>query len=154
MIFLHHPGKAETAKDYRGSSDLKPAIDTGYKLTNSGDGKLDRLYLKAFKARFSRQQREMVLLYTENDGKARFARDERPTAVAETNEQILTRLLEQNPGILTSAFVREAMTRGVTQRRAREYVETGPNCGKILVDEGPHNKKYLRLAPRTPEPVQ
>jgi hypothetical protein len=52
VIVLHHSGKGESARDYRGSSDIKAAIDVGYLLTNMGDGGLDRLRLKAFKTRF------------------------------------------------------------------------------------------------------
>jgi hypothetical protein len=33
VIVLHHTGKAETAKQYRGSSDIKAAVDTAYLLS-------------------------------------------------------------------------------------------------------------------------
>ena len=153
VIFLHHPGKSETSQEYRGSSDLKPAIDTGYKLTNSGDGKLDRLYLKAFKARFSKQRREMVLLYTENDGRASFVSDERPTAIHETVTQQLRNLLEQNPGSTVSEFEKAAMAKGITQIRARNYLKDGVACGMIIRGDGPHNKKYHHLTPQQPGSV-
>ena len=82
VIFLHHPGKADTARQYRGSSDLKGAIDTGFTLANTGEVKLERLLLKAFKVRFATQTRELALDYAaEEHGVAFFKTDERPTAV-------------------------------------------------------------------------
>ena len=54
VVLLHHIGKSETSRDYRGSSDYKASIDIGYKLTNLGDGaRLSTLELKPFKQRFS-----------------------------------------------------------------------------------------------------
>jgi RecA-family ATPase len=34
ILILHHSGKSESSKTYRGSSDLKAAIDSGYVLVN------------------------------------------------------------------------------------------------------------------------
>lgn len=54
VVLLHHVGKSETSRDYRGSSDYKASIDIGYKLTNLGDGaRLSALDLRPFKQRFS-----------------------------------------------------------------------------------------------------
>lgn len=53
IIVLHHSGKGETSKDYRGSSDIPGAIDSGYRVSNqSGDlGLLLRVEMKAWKMR-------------------------------------------------------------------------------------------------------
>ena len=55
MLVLHHMGKAEGSKEYRGSSDIKASVDTAYSLTRlSGDaGRIDRLLLKYFKGRLA-----------------------------------------------------------------------------------------------------
>ena len=136
VLFLHHPGKAESAREYRGSSDLKPAIDAGYIMHNSGDGILERLHLKLFKPRFLAQKRELLLVY--RDGW--FVSDDRPTAVQESNAKILTRLLAANPGIGTEDFKRAAQTKGVTQTRARQFLDDGVHCGTIQRETGRHNR--------------
>src|SRR5205814_3815480 len=48
---LHHTGKAETAKIYRGSSDIKAAVDTAYLLESPDKEQrtLGRLSLRCFK---------------------------------------------------------------------------------------------------------
>src|SRR5205823_6133140 len=54
VITLHHSGKSDAAKDYRGSSDIKASIDVGYHLTNtSGPSQLGLMRLRAFKTRFT-----------------------------------------------------------------------------------------------------
>ena len=53
IILIHHDGKSETARDFRGSSDFKAAVDQAFHVSNIGpDGKLDRLTLRVFKSRF------------------------------------------------------------------------------------------------------
>ena len=130
VIILGHPGKSETAQDYRGSSDIKPA---GYKMTNTGDGKLDRILLKAFKARFSQQRREMVLIYAHDPatGLDKFVVDDRPQAVAESYKQVLTNLLQQNPNILKTAFEREAVAKAIALVQVRQWVDTGIAAGRF-----------------------
>jgi hypothetical protein len=53
VLVLHHSGKGETTKDFRGSSDIKASIDTGWHLSNFGEGRLERLRLRAWKCRFA-----------------------------------------------------------------------------------------------------
>jgi hypothetical protein len=142
VIFLCHPGKSESSQDYRGSSDLEPAVDALYKLTNSGDTWLERLYLKAKKARFAAQKRELVLIY--RDGT--FVADERPVAVQESATQQLTRLLANNPGLTKKEFEALAMQKGLTQRRARQFLNEGVAIGTIIREEGTHHRMFHRLA--------
>src|SRR5439155_927543 len=52
VVLIHHCGKAESSKPYRGSSDLAAGIDLGLHLVNVGDGNtLGKLLLKPFKKR-------------------------------------------------------------------------------------------------------
>jgi AAA domain len=62
VIVLHHTGKAETSQEYRGSSDLKGAIDVGINVQNHGEGELGKILLTPFKSRFA-IGRGMVLEY-------------------------------------------------------------------------------------------
>jgi hypothetical protein len=47
VVFLHHTGKAETAKQFRGSMDFKGAVDAFYYIKASMDSKgyLDQVSL-------------------------------------------------------------------------------------------------------------
>ena len=58
VVVLHHSGKAETAKIYRGSSDIKAAVDTAYHLETVSEesNRLGKLSLKCFKARLARHE--------------------------------------------------------------------------------------------------
>jgi hypothetical protein len=53
LIILHHTGKSESSKRFRGSSDIEAFIDQGWNLaaTNTSDGALDTLTVTPFKTR-------------------------------------------------------------------------------------------------------
>jgi RecA-family ATPase len=55
VIVLHHTGKADTSKQYRGSSDIKAAVDLAYVLESLSepDAGIRSLRLKAFKNRLT-----------------------------------------------------------------------------------------------------
>lgn len=54
VVLLHHSGKSETAKQYRGSSDVKASVDAAYLIRRSDtSGEIDRLDLEPFKGRIS-----------------------------------------------------------------------------------------------------
>lgn len=141
VLLLHHPGKAESSKVYRGSSDLKPAIDSGYTLSNLGEGKLETLRLKSFKIRFLAQKHELVLHYREGG----FVPDERPAAVYETVTEQLKKLLQDLPGTTKTEFENAAHAHGLTRRRARQFVESGVLRNTISTEKGPRNANYYTL---------
>jgi hypothetical protein len=145
VIFLCHPGKSESSQDYRGSSDLEPAVDALYKLTNSGDTWLERLHLKAKKVRFAAQKRDLILIY--RDGT--FVADETPGAPAISVSQQLRDLFVEMQGCKTTEFIRAAKARNIQQHAARNYLINGVATGSVVVEDGPHNAKYHRFADGT-----
>ncbi len=86
VIVLHNTGKAETSKLYRGSSDIKAAVDTAYSLRRADDGsqKLGKLSMTCFKGRLAPGQ-NFGLEFQENSG---FVACERFTP-AKTVEEIV-----------------------------------------------------------------
>ena len=144
VIVLHHSGKGESSKDYRGSSDIKAGLDVGYHLSNLGDfSRLSNLRLRAFKVRIAVLP-EVILHYT-GDG---FEIDGRP--VAKTNEQLLAELLIANPRVIAGEFEELAQKISVSRSGARQFLENGKVSGKIVVEKGPHNKlHHLWAAPIT-----
>lgn len=141
VIVLHHTGKGETTRDYRGSSDLKASIDIGLNLVNMGDGKLDRLRLRPFKTRFT-VDADMILHYADGI----FSSDSRTNAVGRTVTERLGELLQERPGIGATEFESLAGSRGLGRDRARQFLHDGIVTGKVRQEPGPKNAKFHYLA--------
>jgi RecA-family ATPase len=136
IIVLHNSGKADSAKEYRGSSDIKASIDVGYHLANLGDSsQLGTLRLKAFKARFSVQP-EIILNYRAG----RFEIDQR--GAMRTNQEILQQLLMDNARALGKRFEDMAAEKGVARNKARDFLASGIVAGTIRVDKGQRNMRF------------
>jgi hypothetical protein len=97
VVVVHHDGKADTSKDYRGSSDFKASLDEGFHITNlpGPDGRLGTLCLRCYKSRFGFAGE---LLYRYNA--SQFVRDQDPSAPSQTISERLTELLRTNPGMV------------------------------------------------------
>ena len=116
VIVIHHSGKAETAKNYRGSSDIPAAVDVGYHVSNRGESlRLGRMVLRAFKARFAVQP-EVVFTY--HDGI--FSRDARVPSQAHT--KTLQEVLLANPGIGKVQFEKLGLEKAVAREKIRAFV--------------------------------
>jgi hypothetical protein len=137
VIVLHHTGKAETARNYRGSSDIPAVVDVGYLLTNFGEGILERMRLKAFKARFT-VKNELILRYSEGE----FFTDDRPLAAAITVSEQLAELLRSHEGVSASEFRSAAKAKGLPDWRARDFLHSGVAAGTIRTEKGPRNSCF------------
>jgi hypothetical protein len=127
VIGIHHDGKAETARDFRGSSDFKASFDQAFHVSNIGcDSKLDQLKLRCFKSRYGLTD---SLIYHYAAG--RLVRDERHDAPARTLADQLTELLRQNPGVGTKEFEDLATKQGLGRNRARDFLSNG-SMGKVI----------------------
>jgi hypothetical protein len=135
VIFLHHSGKSDSSKDYRGSSDYKAAVDSAYHLANLGDTtRLEVLRLRAFKTRLA-SAAELCFRY--QDGA--FSLDCRGSTASAYD--VLVTLLVQNPGVTASEFENLAFGRGHARDKARNFLSGGANSGTITFKTGPHNRK-------------
>lgn len=134
VLLLHHTGKSETSKDYRGSSDYKASIDIGYKLTSFGDGmRLSMLELKPFKQRFSVKPGVRILY---NDGSFSLSEPEPRKGVTE----MLGDLLKAHPGTTKSDFEQFAADQELGRNRARDFLANGIKGGTVRVETGPRNR--------------
>lgn len=141
VIVIHHDGKADTAKDFRGSSDFKAAVDIAFHVGNFGEnGLLDRVTLRCYKSRFGFGG---SLTYAYADG--RFVRRDAPEATQGVTEQ-LTSLLRTNPGIQASRFEELANQRGLGRNRARSFLDDGVLSRTIRCESGPKNTRRYFLA--------
>ncbi len=137
IILLHHIGKSETAKDYRGSSDYKASIDIGYKLTNLGDpARLSTLELRPFKQRFSVWP---VLHLRYADGT--FCVDQAEGRKTDTDR--LRDLLKENPNSMKSEFEGIAVGKGIGRNRARTFLDAEIRRGTVRIATGSKNRKLL-----------
>jgi len=120
-IVIHHDGKGDSSRDFRGSSDFKANVDQAFHVTNLGpDGLLDRLTLRCFKSRYGLNG---SIVYRYAGGK--FIRDERKDASARSLAEQLTALLRQHPGIGARAFEEKAQKQGLGRQRARDFLANG-----------------------------
>jgi energy-coupling factor transporter ATP-binding protein EcfA2 len=145
VVVLHHIGKSETSKDYRGSSDYKASIDIGYKLTNKGDEtRLEVLELRPFKQRFSVGPLLRILY---RDGVFIIDQPEVSKSVTET----LCDILKANPGCTKSQFEALAAGRNLRRNRARDFLKKGVGRGAVRVERGPNNRELHSWAEKPSE---
>lgn len=136
VVVIHHSGKGESTKEYRGSSDFKAGVDIAYVLTNlsSDPTRLDKIRLEAFKTRF---QVDSKVVVEYRDG--RFEALEAGESASADGR--LSELLRQNPQTLQSDFECIAMKNGATRNMAREFLRRGIKDRSIHVEKGPNNAK-------------
>jgi hypothetical protein len=136
VLVVHHSGKGESTKDFRGSSDIKASIDTGWYLSNLGEGRLDRLRLRAWKCRFAVAP-DLVLTYT--DGQF-IGEDSSPSrSITES----LIDMLKANPGIRGTEFEVRARDKGLGRDRARKFLHEGVKTGSVDRRRGRHNSTFF-----------
>ena len=141
VIVIHHDGKAETSKDYRGSSDFKAAVDQAYHVASFGcDGRLDKLVLRPYK---SRMGAAAEISYEYCGG--RFVRGDATDARQTVNDQ-LTAILRTNPAINSSQFEDLAAGRGIPRAQARAFLADGVRAGFVTRKTGERNSKTYALA--------
>jgi hypothetical protein len=140
-MIVHHDGKGDSSKDYRGSSDFRAALDVGFHVSNVGpDRLLDRLYLRPFKNRFGLTE---SIVYRYADGAMR--REESANAASETVTASLTAILRDNPGVTGEAFERFATGRGIKRGEARTYLRRGVEFEEIVHQKGPRHSTLYAL---------
>jgi hypothetical protein len=138
VLVLHHNGKAETAKDYRGSSDFKASVDVAFHVANtSSDSRLGTLRLRCFKSRFGFSGE---IAYRYENG--RFIREGNSVVPVRTAVERLIELVRENPGITAHEFEHLAMAQEIPQHRARRFLHEGKANGSVCVEIGERNTRY------------
>jgi hypothetical protein len=135
---IHHDGKGESAKDYRGSTDFKAAIDVGYHVSNFGTDGLDRLVLRPFKTRIG-----STVEITYHYAGGRFERQGEYGAGRTMNSRLAT-ILQLNPGVNAERFEALANGKNITRGKARMFLSAGVASGAVRMEHGVKNaKKYF-----------
>jgi hypothetical protein len=139
VVVLHHSGKAETSKVYRGSSDIKAAVDTAYQLQNIGEqsNRLGQLTMKCFKGRLMPGQ-DFGLEFQPGHG---FVASEAAGKI-KTASEIVAEVLSQHPRSTQSKVIDLGRARGCTKSQIRQALKTGP----WRTENGPKNSTLYSLA--------
>ena len=118
VIILHHTGKADSAQEYRGSSDIKAAVDCAYVLqsTSEAGSGIQSARLVPFKNRFSVGQ---PLRLDYSSGRFQVGVDNTPT-----NRETVERIMQENSDASKTDLLKLAQDAGVRRKRAEEIVET------------------------------
>jgi hypothetical protein len=141
VAIIHHDGKSDTAKDFRGSSDYKASLDQAFHVTNIGpDLRLDRIRLRCFKSRFGLCA-ELIYHYAGG----RMVADERTHAPEKVAVDKLTSLLRLNPCVTSTRFESLAVAAGLGRNSARDFINNGVVNGFISRKSGPNRAQRHTL---------
>lgn len=135
---LHHTGKAETSKLYRGSSDIKAAVDTAYLLvrTSQQPEELGDLSMTCFKARLA-PGRNFGMTFRKGQG---FVPCE-AFRFTKTAEQVITEILAANPNSNQETILELAQGLGCTKHQIEKCLKTG----RWRTSAGPKNSILYSL---------
>lgn len=134
VVVIHHTGKGEATKEYRGSSDIKASIDVGYVLSQKKP-LLELLELKPFKSR------EGVL------EPIRISLEGSEFRVAVDMDYLLVEeVLRLNPNINQSRV--SELLPDLSKPRVRRVLALGERKGTFLVIKGAQNALFYSLGTR------
>ena len=125
ILILHHTGKTAGSQEYRGSSDIKAAVDMAYILEAESTfmGGIHRLTLRNFKARYA-PGKNIGLEFVRRRG---FVACEVPEkADAADPMQIVTKIVAANPGSNQSHIVELAQAGGISKHQVEKCLRDGP----------------------------
>jgi AAA domain len=135
VLVIHHSGKSEGSKQYRGSSDIKASVDTALHLASRNPMSIESLVLTPFKQRIggtSPIQIEFRNGSFEQSGPL--------------DRRIVENIVRVKPGSNSSEIVAEARAQGVSKHRAEALLLQGKRDGWLLHRKSEKNatKYFLR----------
>ena len=138
VVILHHTGKADTARQYRGSSDIKAVVDTAYLLTKDSEEpeQLGKLSLSCFKGRLM-PGRNFAFEFHKGEGFVPCGRAPSRKSLLE----VATEVVRLQPGMSQAAIVRNLRERGF----AKGEIERCLKNGTFKQRPGPHNSILYAL---------
>ena len=139
-VVLHNSGKAETAKLYRGSSDIKAAVDTAYLLTSQTPEpqELGKLSMTCFKGRITPGQ-NFGMEFQRGHGFVPCEAFQRARNVTE----VITEILTAEPNCNQKRIVEVGRNMGCSKGQIENCLKTGP----WLKRPGPNHSILYNLPP-------
>jgi KaiC/GvpD/RAD55 family RecA-like ATPase len=139
VIVVHHAGKSEGSKQYRGSSDIKAAVDLAYVVDSLSDPSagISILRVSGFKNRIALPQTLRVEfsggLFQKSGGR-------------QTDREIVEQIIRERSDQSQASLVKLASVGGVAKNRCLQVLEVGEREGWLIVERGRSNQKNYRLA--------
>jgi archaellum biogenesis ATPase FlaH len=127
IIVLHHTGKTATSQEYRGTSDIKAAVDMAYQESEfSLNEGIHLLTLRNFKGRFA-PGKSFGLKFVKRTG---FVAHELPTQpTARDTMQTVIEIAKAHPRSNQSQIVKLAQQTGISKHQVEKCLADGPfNC--------------------------
>jgi hypothetical protein len=123
VLILHHTGKTIGSQEYRGSSDIKAAVDMAYCLEAEMTlaGGIHRLTLRNFKARFA-LGRHLGLEFVPKKG---FIACELPDQPRDAMQTVME-IVNAHPGSNQSQIVALAQQAGISKHQVEGCLKDGP----------------------------
>jgi RecA-family ATPase len=123
VFVLHHTGKTLTSQDYRGSSDIKAAVDMAYCVEPEfKDGCIQRLTLRNFKGRFA-PGRHVGLEFVPKKGFVACKVPDQPSA--RDAMQTVAEIVAAHPGSNQSQIVALAQQAAISKHQVEECLKGG-----------------------------
>jgi hypothetical protein len=138
VVVLHHTGKADSSKQYRGSSDIKAVVDTAYLLERNSDqpDRLGKLSLTCFKGRLM-PGRSFDLEFHKGRG---FVGCQRGSAEKRV-EDAVAESLKSTSGMNQSTIIRKLREQGFSKGE----IERSLKNGAFKKQRGSHNSLLYTL---------
>jgi len=139
LVVLANTGKGENSKHYRGSSDIKAAVDQAFCLESVGDTSegTRTLRLTPFKCRIVPVEPLRIEFHESGfrliEGKSK------------TNRETVEQVIAANPNRTGKEIVSLARAVGVAKNRAEALLMEGAREGWLIVTPGLHNSNLYRL---------
>jgi len=153
ILILHHTGKTASSQEYRGSSDIKAAVDMAYCLESEMTlaGAIHRLTLRNFKARFA-PGRHLGLEFVPKKGFIACEVPDQPTA--RDAMQAVIELVKAHPGSNQSQIVALAQQAAIGKHQVEDCLKDGP----FDRQRGNRNEWLYTVAvdqiPKIPAPIE
>jgi predicted ATP-dependent serine protease len=135
VLVIHHTGKGEHTKEYRGSSDIKASIDVGYLLLNEDPTFLRSLELRTFKSR------EGIL----EPMKIEVTEDGQFISVNDNQREAVERVMREHPGSNTQQIITHA--NGIPENKVQRILNMGLAKHRYRRERGPNRSWCWELVP-------
>lgn len=143
VAVLHHTGKGENARQYRGSSDIKASVDMAYVLEAIGEGgsASSVLRLVPFKCRIAQVP---VMRIDFSEGVFKIA-----GGAVQSNREIVEQVIQDNPN-LSGRQIKDLTQGKIAKNRVDELLSQGVEAGWWCVTPGKNSAKNYSV----PEEVE
>jgi predicted ATP-dependent serine protease len=127
VLVIHHTGKGENTKEYRGSSDIKASVDVAYLLKSNNPTVLHSLELSCFKSR------EGVI----EPLKIEVNEDNQFVSVQDSQREMVETVMRDHPRSNTQQVVR--LSNGIPEKRVEQILNMGLAKRRYGRKKGPNN---------------